>query len=77
MLIGAGVSEENKRLLVFGLTKDDVNAVLAGHSLRVTRRTHGEAVPADLAVVILYGRTEADLEAIFAPHVAEPPPPTQ
>jgi hypothetical protein len=63
MFTASANSAEGKRLLVLGLSAENVRRMKHGHPIRVSREIHGLAVPADLTIVIFAGETEAQMEA--------------
>ncbi len=62
MMIARG-SHEGRELIIFGLSKENVERLMKGAPMTLSRETHGEAVPAGWDVLICYGVTEADIVA--------------
>jgi hypothetical protein len=60
LIIARGHSGDDKELLLLGLSRANINKLLAGYPIRLRKETH-EGVPERWDVVILFGETEADL----------------
>lgn len=54
------ITEDNGRLIL-GLTTENLRRLCQGKPILVARKTHGEAVPAGLEIVIIYGDDERTL----------------
>lgn len=63
MLIATSDLEAEGTLLVLGLSHENIKRLQDGKPIRVTRESHGLAVPAGLKLVIFTGETEASMEA--------------
>lgn len=59
IVLSAGA--DGQRLLVLGLSRANIHRLTAGHPIRVTRTTHGQAVPPGLTVGVMFGETERAL----------------
>jgi hypothetical protein len=66
MVIASASGENNRQLLVLGLSAENVRRLQGGQPIRVTRESHGIAVPADLTLVIFTGETELDVRAAIS-----------
>jgi hypothetical protein len=60
MLIAEGV-RPGKRMILLGLTMREVEALMAGEPIHLARETHGDLIPADLEIGLIYGRAESEL----------------
>jgi len=66
MFIASSTDDNGRRLLVLGLS-DANRARLADHQpIRLSRVSHGMAMPADLTIVIFAGSTEESMAAEMA-----------
>jgi hypothetical protein len=66
MFLGSAVISENEQLLVLGLSKANVERLEQGQPIRVSRETHGMAVPAGLKIMIFTGETEQSMRDAVA-----------
>lgn len=66
MMIARGQDGENVFLLL-GLSAENIRRLQAGKPIRITRQSHGDAVPDELTIGIMAGATEADLAKAIKP----------
>jgi hypothetical protein len=69
MIVKSGTSLDGRQILLLGLTQENVESLLAGRPIAVSRSTHGDGVPAGLDVGIFFGATKDDLMRELAPYV--------
>jgi len=67
MIVAYGKSDDGERLLVVGLTRENIVELQKGHPIRVNRGVHGDAVPQGLTIGIVYGDNKADLLRLLTP----------
>lgn len=71
MIVAAAQGDEERRLLLVGLSETNLRRLRAGEPIVLHAGTHGGAVPAGLTVILCAGETEgalvAQLEAIVGP----------
>lgn len=63
MFTARATLDDDSTLLVLGLSKENRKRLDAGQPIRISRETHGMAVPKDLKVLIFVGETEASMRA--------------
>lgn len=69
MLICRAALDSGGTLLVLGLSRENVRRLDdEGQPIRVSRQTHGMAVPDGLTVMLFVGETEASMEAELRQH---------
>ena len=61
MIIGRFANDKYKDGFILGLSKENVNRLVAGEPIAIRRETHGEGVPEGMAIVIIYGKTEQEI----------------
>ena len=66
MMIARGGEGENIFLL-FGLTQENIQRLQANQPIRITRQTHGDAIPDGITIGIIYAPDEAQLEKAIKP----------
>jgi hypothetical protein len=64
MIIARG-SSNGGELLILGLSHGNINRLLAGQPMRMTRQTHGDGVPDGWTIVIMAGESEQALEQVL------------
>lgn len=62
MVIASTLREHGQRILLLGLSDQNVTRLQAGEPIRLTRASHGLAIPADTTIFIVADRTEAAIE---------------
>jgi len=67
MMVAGGQNSTGERVLLLGLTRENIEELIKGRPIRVTNETHGRVVPDGVSVGIVYGETKADLLRILAP----------
>ena len=70
MIIARGSSSDDRQLLLLGLSRANVDKLMAGYPIRLRKDTH-EGVPENWEVVILFGETEAALARLLTKPPAE------
>lgn len=70
-MIAATATADNQRVIVLGITPDNIDQLRAGHPIRVATDTHA-GFPADLVVLITWGASDYHLNNQFRPLVSDP-----
>lgn len=60
MILARGTGDDSK-LLVLGLSREDVNTLTEGDPIRLTPKTHGDGVPAGWTIALVFGEIEKDV----------------
>lgn len=60
MMIAAQTRPDGQ-LLILGLTRVNVARLMSGQPMKITRESHGEAVPTGLTIGIMFGETEKQM----------------
>jgi hypothetical protein len=63
MLIARATTGTGDDLLILGLSTENRRRLDEGHSIDLTTRTHGEAIPKTLHLLIFAGDTEDSMQA--------------
>jgi hypothetical protein len=58
MFIASAILDDNKTLLVLGLSAENRRRLAEGQPIDLSRATHGMAIPAGLKIMIFAGETE-------------------
>lgn len=61
MIIAEAKSDEGSKILLLGITAENVIRLVGGKPMYITRKTHGKGVPEGLSIAILYGDTEQQI----------------
>lgn len=64
MMIGKAANN-NEDILLLGITRANVEKLIAGNLIRISRATHGEGIPEGLTIVIFFGETEREMQKQF------------
>jgi hypothetical protein len=71
MFIASAFLEDDKQLLVLGLSRGNRARLEAGQPIDLSRASHGMAIPANLKIMIFAGETEqsmrAQMDALIGP----------
>lgn len=70
MIIARGGSDDGRKLILLGLTAKNVEFLMAGKPMRITRESHGDGVPEDWVIGILYGDDEQAIADQITPFMA-------
>lgn len=70
-MLRAGVNDKERPLILMGLSEGNVERLKAGFPIKAELRTFGVDLPGSIAV--MYGKTEADIEAELRKHDLLPP----
>lgn len=63
MMVGRGTSDGEWLLL--GLSRENINRLLAGEPIRLHASTHGEGIPKDWTISIVFGETELEMKKML------------
>lgn len=58
MLIARATSDDGGECLILGLSQGNIDRLVQGMPMRLTRKTHGDGVPEGWSIIILHGETE-------------------
>lgn len=61
-MIVASANGEKKDLLLLGLSQENIDRLWKDLPIRISRETHGEAIPENLVIVIIAGKSEYDIK---------------
>jgi hypothetical protein len=68
MIVANGTAgPNNDRVLLLGLSDENVRRLTDGQPIKVSRETHGEGIPDGLIIVLIHGKDEAALARQFIP----------
>lgn len=57
-------AESNKGpMLLIGLSRRNIEKLIDGYPMEISRLKHGDAIPAGLTIGIIFGETEAEMHA--------------
>jgi hypothetical protein len=65
VIIARGSSADDRHLLLLGLSRSNIDKLIAGYPIRLRKDTH-EGIPENWDLVILFGETEADLACLLS-----------
>jgi hypothetical protein len=60
MIIGQGIDGAS-RYLILGLSRQNVRRLIAGEPIRISKASHGTAVPEGWTIAIVFGETELEI----------------
>jgi hypothetical protein len=66
MCIGRAEREGGEQILILGLSQENIDRLSKGQPMHVSREKHGDGVPDGWEILILYGKTEADIHRQLA-----------
>ena len=58
-------------VLILGIVQENIIGLTEGHPIVINRKTHGDGVPDGWEIVIVYGKTNADIAAQLRPAIGE------
>jgi hypothetical protein len=58
MIIARATGADSDEILMLGLTRRNIEALLKGFPIRITSETHGAGVPLGWKIMIVFGETE-------------------
>lgn len=61
MIIGRGEGKRGKELLLLGLSNENIRRLVQDKPISITRESHGDAIPDDLHIIIMFGSTEDEM----------------
>ena len=61
MIIASTENPVGQHFLLLGLSRINIERLLAGQPIKITNQTHGPCVPPNLTLAIMFGETEASL----------------
>lgn len=61
MIISIGKSETNKDVVLLGLTQTCIERLKDGEMMQLDSETHGDAIPPNLIICVMAGKTNADV----------------
>lgn len=68
MIIARGshrTGDKTNEVLVLGLSRTNIDRLVKGDPIQITRATHGDGVPEGWEIVITFGVTEMDMARDF------------
>lgn len=68
MMIAATNSKLGEQHLLLGLSRHNINKLIEGKPILISRKSHGDAVPDGMTIAIMFGETEADMEKELRQH---------
>lgn len=68
MLIARSDTADGKPVLLLGLSRVNIERLVAGHNIEITPSTHGPAMPDDCIIVIMFGENELALRDDLITH---------
>lgn len=66
MIIARSRTGAGNELLIFGLSRANVDRMMAGRPVHIKKSTHGDGIPEGWEIVIFFGETEQDMQKQFA-----------
>lgn len=63
MIIANGETDEGKTFLLLGVSRLNIEKLITGRPIKVTRESHGNGIPTDLEIAIIFGETEEEIAA--------------
>jgi len=64
MISAIATGDDGTRILMLGVTRENITRLTAGKPIRVSAMTH-PGFPTDLVIAIAFGETDADLYALL------------
>ena len=64
-MIVAGGTRDGRPMLLLAVTRENIDRLVAGDPILVTRERHGPSVPEDLQIAIMFGETEAAVTQVL------------
>ena len=61
MIIARSTKEDSSELLSLGLSRENVRRLTGGLPIRLTRETHGDGIPENWTIGIIFGETEQEI----------------
>jgi hypothetical protein len=71
MIVKSGSSLDGRQVVLVGLTRENVQELVASGCLALARDTHGDGVPANLDIGLFFAETANDLARALAPYLGE------
>lgn len=65
MIVAKFTTDEGNRGLILGLSRENINRLVAGKPIHVTRKTHGPGIPEGWTIDIIFGETEMEMQQQF------------
>jgi hypothetical protein len=63
MIIARGEDKETgEQLLLLGLSRENLKRLQEGAPMLITRKTHGDGIPENWRIVIIFGETELSMQ---------------
>lgn len=62
MMIARADNEDGEMLLLLGLSNENLRRLVMGQPMNISRATHGDGIPEKWRIVIMYGKTEQDMQ---------------
>lgn len=66
MMIAQMNHEEGKQFILLGLSEMNIRRLVAGEPIKITRESHGDVVPENLIIGIMYGKSEKMMRDVLA-----------
>lgn len=60
-MIVAQLDNEKQKALVFALTPYEINALVKGDCIHLTRKNHGDCIPEDTSFILLVGESQMEV----------------
>lgn len=70
MIIASATGENGRRVLVLGVTRENLERLTAGRPIHLRAESH-PGIPEDLAIAIVYGETGADIVKQLRPMIGD------
>lgn len=65
MMIARATSDRGEEILLLGLSRGNLERLTQGQPIRLSRETHGDGIPANWKILILFGETEEDMRTML------------
>lgn len=65
MVIARSYGDDGRELLLLGLSRANIDRLQAGQPIRISRASHGVAVPEHLTIAIITGGTELEIYEVL------------
>lgn len=62
MMIAQMKTDDGKQFLLLGLSRENVNRLIAGQTIAITAEKHGDAIPKNMTIALMFGETELDMK---------------
>lgn len=71
MIVGRGDAADGEKVVLLGVTADNIQALMSGKPILVSRATHGPGIPEGWKIAIVYGKDTKELYATLSQGLAK------